>query len=185
MKIPSFFIWVILRINRINCSVAEVKAGKYNQPAKLLRKNDFETSKVDGNTLLEHSKEIYREKENRRQQLLDKGKTLLTICGLVIPVLAYISTLKISLYLLLISIFLLFVSIVLLIHLIRLTTFVQPMIDDEILSNNATKDSLCRSISYDYYYCSIMNEKVIDYLADIFRASYRTFIICLFIMWEP
>lgn len=172
-------IFCLLRLVFVESEFKEVRKGAYKKNGEELKRKDFLESNINNSVLIEHSRELYQEEEKRKEQLFSKSETLLTICGLILPIIAYLTTLKLNVYLLIISILLILVTFILNIQIQRISTFRKPVIDKALLSKEKKSDQLIKAIAFDYYSSSFNNSFVIDYLADLLRASYRYLVISI------
>ncbi len=78
-------LWIVMRAAGIECSREEVENRRYNPASS--RKFPLEGQEEASSVLLDLAKDLYKAETERTTSVQEKGKTLLTLSGLLFPLL--------------------------------------------------------------------------------------------------
>jgi len=178
-------IYLSMRLYGLEITFEEVKQGKYsNSDDSKQYLNVENTDNLD--YLLTATKESFEESKRRLDKIMEKSKSLITICSLMIPLIAILFSnwldcknlfIKAGMAL---SIFTLFLTILLIIHLSEIKPRMQPIIDQNMAVSDENKFKKERI--KDFHQSTYNNEKRTDYIADVYKTASLFFMVSLVII---
>lgn len=169
--LSSTALWVTMRIAGIECSWEEVKGRHYKPPAPLTptTQNLVEASP----DLLDLARELYKTEDERTALIFEKGRTLLTLAGLLFPLLVAVLNFFSPTLWGLIPLSLLLFTLYLLTELLAVNARARPALSKALLHLHDSRQRAC--LVKDYQKARVYNVRCNEFLVDLFRAARRFF----------
>jgi hypothetical protein len=169
--LSSTTLWVTLRIVGIECSLEEVKRRRYNSSTPLTPATQSITEA--SSDLLDLAKDLYKTEDERTALIFEKGRTLLTLSGLLFPLLVVVFNLFGPMQWGLIPLSLLLFTLYLLTELLAVNARSRPKLSNALVHLCDSKQR-ARLVD-DYQTAREYNVRCNEFLVDLFRAARRFF----------
>ena len=180
--------WIFLRLAFISCSLKDVRRLSYDYPKQ--KPEYLEGLKVLSTAQIELARNLYDEENSRAESVVDKAKTVLTISGILFPIIVAISAQRLSLseewFLapVFLSLILLLITLFLLINILAVRTHSRPALDEPVLQEDDKAHQ--REIVFSYWIATKRNSAVNDFLVDVYKATQRYLfasLVVIFFAW--
>ncbi len=173
MTLAAFFTWILMRISGIDCNISEVREKKYQSMSKRI----FVSEEVNiCDKKIDFLKDKNKEVQDRRDKVDTKARTLLTLTslllGLISSATSFASPKSIGLMSIL-PIILLFSTIFLLTVYFGVDR--NQTTDYSYILSESDSESAERELCNDLIGTQDYNERVTDFMVDLYRSALRYF----------
>ena len=178
-------VWILLRCFGIKCSQKEVESRAYDS-LEPFRSLDLPLT-ISGEIALKFAKDLYDDGQARFRAMDEKAKSLLTATSILFTLVGGLIALTAGHQtwpfraLICAALLLLFVSVVLLLGVyFGINRYTQPLLTSSTVKELEKKRH--NTIIRDYHESAWQNERVLEFLADSYRASQRALLCALLVI---
>jgi Collagen triple helix repeat (20 copies) len=183
-QLLDYIHWACLRLVFIDCNVEDVRRFSYDYRMEVAY--DVRAPTKPSTSQLELAKSLYVEENGRSASVFDKAKTVLTLAGILFPVILAVTVQRPlliqgwSLVLVCFSLVVLVVNLFLLTVLLSVRTYSRPALDKDTLQDDEAAHQ--REILVSYWTAMERNAATNNFLVDVFKATQRYLLLALLLI---